>query len=79
MEKETLEEVKDINYWKNNCEENYITTPISVLRYISELERQQEKMYSEEEVLIILEEFKRYLSFGDEIAQAEWFKQFKKK
>jgi hypothetical protein len=30
---------KDINYWKNNCEENYITTPISVLRYISELEK----------------------------------------
>jgi hypothetical protein len=30
---------KDINYWKNNCEEEYITTPISVLRYISELEK----------------------------------------
>jgi len=40
---------------------------------------QQERMYSDEEVLIILEEFKRYLSFGDEIAQAEWFEQFKKK
>jgi hypothetical protein len=32
-------EEKDINYWKNNCEEDYITTPISVLRYISELEK----------------------------------------
>jgi hypothetical protein len=31
--------VKDIQYWKNNCEEDYITTPISVLRYISELEK----------------------------------------
>ena len=30
---------KDINYWKNNCEEDYMTTPISVLRYISELEK----------------------------------------
>ena len=30
---------KDISYWKQNCEENYITTPISVLRYISELEK----------------------------------------
>ena len=30
---------KNINYWKNNCKENYITTPISVLRYISELEK----------------------------------------
>jgi hypothetical protein len=30
---------KDINYWKNNCEEDYMTTHISVLRYISELEK----------------------------------------
>ncbi|CAK0771755.1 hypothetical protein CCP3SC1AL1_580017 [Gammaproteobacteria bacterium] len=32
------EEVKDLEYYRNNCEENYITTPISVLRYIGELE-----------------------------------------
>ncbi len=31
-------EVKDLKYWKNNCEEDYIKTPISVLRYITELE-----------------------------------------
>jgi hypothetical protein len=31
-------ETKDLNYYKNNCEEDYIKTPISVLRYISELE-----------------------------------------
>ena len=30
--------VKDLNYWRTNAEEDYITTPISVLRYISELE-----------------------------------------
>lgn len=30
---------KDLNYWKNNAEEDYIKTPISVLRYISELEK----------------------------------------
>ncbi len=30
---------KDLKYWKNNCEEDYIKTPISVLRYISELEK----------------------------------------
>ena len=46
---------KGINYWKNNCEEDYITTPISVLRYISELEKlvpstQQETLYTEEQV-----------------------------
>lgn len=33
------EEKKDLEYWKNNCEEDYITTPISVLRYIGELEK----------------------------------------
>jgi len=31
--------VKDLAYWKNNAEENYMTTPISVLKYIAELEK----------------------------------------
>lgn len=30
---------KTIEYWKSNAEEDYLTTPISVLRYISELEK----------------------------------------
>ena len=30
---------KDLAYWKNNAEENYMTTPISVLKYITELEK----------------------------------------
>ena len=34
-----MEIIKDLAYWKNNCEENYLTTPISVLRYITELEK----------------------------------------
>ena len=29
---------KDLNYYKQNCEEDYVTTPISVLRYITQLE-----------------------------------------
>ena len=29
---------EDLTYWKNNAEENYMTTPISVLKYITELE-----------------------------------------
>ena len=33
------EVVKDLGYWKNNAEEDYLHTPISVLRYISELEK----------------------------------------
>ena len=31
---------KDLDYWRNNAEEDYMQTPISVLRYISELEQQ---------------------------------------
>lgn len=30
---------KDLNYWKKNAEEDYMTVPISVLRYITELEK----------------------------------------
>ena len=32
------EQIKDLEYWKNNAEEDYLITPISVLAYISELE-----------------------------------------
>jgi len=32
-------ESKNIEYWKNNAKEDYIKTPISVLRYITELEK----------------------------------------
>ena len=34
------EVVKDLEYWRLNAEEDYITTPISVLRYIGELEKE---------------------------------------
>jgi hypothetical protein len=30
---------KDLAYWRQNAEEDYMGTPISVLRYISELEK----------------------------------------
>jgi hypothetical protein len=30
---------KDLKYWQDNAEEDYMTTPISVLRYITELEK----------------------------------------
>ena len=36
------EVVKDLEYWRLNAEEDYITTPISVLRYIGELEKEIE-------------------------------------
>ena len=80
MKQETLEEAKDLNYWKNNAEEDYLKVPISVLRYITELEKQQERSYSEEEVLDIL--LLSYSSISDRsLAGADlrnWFKQFKK-
>lgn len=36
--------MKDLNYWKNNAEEDYIKTPISVLKYITELEKNSPKI-----------------------------------
>ena len=50
----TEEQVKDLNYWKNNAEEDYLTTPISVLRYISELEKLTPiELPSDEELAIL--------------------------
>ena len=47
--------VEDLAYWKNNAEENYITTPISVLKYITELENYIEiikaQLPSDEEII----------------------------
>jgi hypothetical protein len=31
---------KDLKYYRENAEEDYITTPISVLRYIGRVERE---------------------------------------
>ena len=38
-----VEPVKDLEYWKNNAEEDYLQVPISVLKYISKLETALEK------------------------------------
>lgn len=37
--------MKNLKYCKNNCEEDYIKTPISVLRYITELENKRKKQF----------------------------------
>ena len=34
---------KDLEYYKNNAEEDYAQVPISVLRYISELEEERKQ------------------------------------
>jgi hypothetical protein len=36
---DVAEQSKGLAYWKANAEDNYMTTPISVLRYITELEK----------------------------------------
>ena len=54
---------KNLEYWKNNCEEDYIKTPISVLRYISELEEAinySQCCKSDSEQLIAFAEWKEY-------------------
>ena len=38
---------KTIEHWKNNAEEDYLTTPISVLKYITVLEEQAKQMEKE--------------------------------
>ena len=80
---ETLEEVKDLAYYKANAEEDYLAVPISVLRYISQLE-QQEKSYSDEEVLNFTQTIIQQYKFGNtNIEQLdllkETLKQFKNK
>lgn len=39
---------KDLKYYKANAEEDYITTPISVLRYITELEESAQNLVTDE-------------------------------
>jgi hypothetical protein len=37
---------KDLDYWRENAKEDYLTTPISVLRYITILEEDLENRMS---------------------------------
>jgi hypothetical protein len=76
-QQEKLEKLKDLSYWRANAEEDYMKVPISVLRYITELEN---RMYSEEEVIDLLQEMNDWPTiFDGRIDIKEWFEQFKKK
>jgi hypothetical protein len=76
-QQEKLEKLKDLSYWRANAEEDYMKVPISVLRYITELEN---GMYSEEEVIDLLQEMNDWPTiFDGRIDIREWFEQFKKK
>lgn len=61
-------EFKGTEYYKNNCEENYINTPISVLAYISQLENERE------EILEFIKENYRYLNIDDQKKAEELIK-----
>ena len=50
--------MKNIEYWKSNCEEDYLHTPISVLRYITELEKDNQT------VNLLKEKFHRSVFHG---------------
>ena len=50
--KETLEQVKDLAYWRANAEEDYMKVPISVLRYISELEKSNTDFFTNNEEMM---------------------------
>jgi hypothetical protein len=83
--KETLEEAKDLAYYKTNAEEDYLQVPISVLRYISQLEQEQDKkLYSEQELInISIQYFNHYYNISSRGRliidhDLEWFEQFSK-
>ena len=67
--------VRDLNYWRSNAEEDYLQVPISVLRYISALEIQQERMYSEEDME---KAFTNGLNRSFDSDFDRWFENFKK-
>jgi hypothetical protein len=78
--KETPEEVKYLAYYKTNAEEDYLQVPISVLRYISQLEEQDKNKYSEEDVKKFIVDFLFARGVGREVQNVnDWFEQFKKK
>jgi hypothetical protein len=67
---------KDLAYWKENAEEDYMKVPISVLRYITELE---ERMYSEEEVKGMCDKYHNQMCLYGNVKAQEWFEQNIKK
>jgi hypothetical protein len=72
LEEPKQETVKDLTYWKNNCEEDYLHTPISVLKYISKLEEAAGE-YANKELKAEFSKVGNFHSFSSSfIAGAEW-------
>ena len=83
MEKETLEEVaekyNDDFQIKGGSKAPHIKNVHIMNHFIAGAKWQQEKSYSEEEVLIILYKHTEDLLAGKKVTLEEWFEQFKKK
>lgn len=85
---ETIKDLpkKDLDYWRANAEEDYLKVPISVLRYITELEKEVMNKYSEEEVKfqanVLLNNLLFKQGFSTNIIGGlvnDWFETFRKK
>jgi hypothetical protein len=63
---------KALEYYRQNAEEDYMKVPISVLRYISELEKtfedKKEKIYTEEDM-------RKAIEYGESIYQAHLYEE----
>ncbi len=81
----TLEEVAENYGWR--IKTNTFSDPVKANElansakqdFINGAKWQQEKSYSEKEVLRIIQKCKEYLAFGDEFDEIKWFEQFKNK
>lgn len=65
-----------VEYWKQNAEEDYIKTPISVLKYITILEEQSEQL-RKHDVVWQSEQLKAFLLYIQENAPNYRTKQLK--
>jgi hypothetical protein len=68
-------EKDDLSLW---LIETYHTIKMKI-SFLIHIDKQQERSYSEDEVLRIIRKCKEYLAFGDEFDEIKWFEQFKKK
>ena len=67
---------KDLSYYKSNAEDDYISTPISVLRYISELEnnaQHREKKAVQEAFSPIIQECKKVIDNPNQLETTKGF------
>jgi hypothetical protein len=71
---------KDLDYFKKNAEEDYMKTPISVLRYITELEQRLEEPNAKEnwvpETSLGIYDGYRNKITGEWITESEYVRKF---